>query len=396
VIRLAGSRPVRIGLLVVTIAVAGLQLAVAGNRLLEFEWTPLIKPASTDFGNYYVYAQVGLHHGWNSLYDLDVQRQEWLRQGGDAALPLYPMIYPPPLAWVVAPFALLPMNAAVAAWAGLILALYVLTWKLAVPGDRLTRLTLLAASFCLWPVVYGLALLQAMLVMVAVVTVAWWLLGRRQEVLAGLVLVLLVVKPQVAFLVPAALLAAGRWRAVTTWAVAVAGVAALAAFSLGPVGVHAYAARLARASVMAPEYTIFPGPTLASWLGNGLVSRGVALLLVAVMIRAAWRHRQGRPDIPVAAGLVASILLTPYIHLPDLTVLMVAGWILLNADPPVWQRGIMLGAFLLVLPFSFFFNFGTLQAVLVLLLFLTEIAWLISMALAPPRPVIAQPAAIAA
>jgi hypothetical protein len=380
VIRFAGTRPFRLGLLVVTLAIAGLQLAVAGNRLLDLGWTPLAKPASTDFGNYYVYAQVGLHHGWNSLYDLGVQRQEWLRQGGDAALPLYPMIYPPPLAWVVAPIALLPMNAAVAAWAGVILALYILTWKLAVPGDRLTRLILLAASFCLWPVVYGLALLQAMVVMVAVVTVAWWLLGRRLEVLAGLVLVLLVVKPQVAFLVPVALLAAGRWRAVATWAIGVAAVVVLALFSLGPAGIQAYAGRLARASSMASEYTVFPGPTLASWLGSGLVSRAVALLVVAVMIRAAWRHRSVRPDVPVAAGLVASILVTPYIHLPDLTVLLVAGWILLRGNPPAWLGGLLLGAFLLVLPFSFFFNFGTLQAVLVLALFLTEVAWLVGTA----------------
>jgi len=400
-LRVAGSRPFRLGLLAITLGVAGLQLSVAGNRLLDFGWTPLAKPASTDFGNYYVYAQVGLHHGWNSLYDLGVQRQEWLRAGGEAALPLYPMIYPPPLAWVVAPFALLPMNAAVAAWAGLILALYILMWKLAVPGDRLTRLTLLAASFCLWPVVYGLALLQAMVVVVAVVTVAWRLLGRRQEVLAGLILVLLVVKPQVAFLVPAALLAGGRWRAVAAWAMGVAGVVALALLSLGPAGVQAYETRLARASAMASEYTVFPGPTIGSWLGSGLVSRAVALLLVAVMLRAAWRHRQARPDIPVAAGLVASILVTPYIHLPDLTVLMVAGWIFLRANPPSWLRGLLLAGYLLVLPFSFWFNFGTLQAVLVLGLFLTEVAWLVGMAawrpaafgMATPQPLGAEAAA---
>lgn len=386
----------RVGLLGLALVIAGLQLVVGVHHLVHLGWTPLTKPASTDFGNYYVYAQVGLHHGWNNLYDLGVQRQEWLRQGGAAALPFYPMIYPPPLAWVVAPFALLPMNAAVAAWGALVLALYILTWQLAAPGDRLTRWTLLAASFCLWPVLYGLALLQPMIVMVAVVTVAWWLLGRRRDVAAGLVLVLLVVKPQVAFMVPLALLAAGRWRALAVWAMGVAAVAVLAIISLGPAGVQAYQARLGQAAAMASEFTPFPGPTLASWLGNGAVSRGVALLLVVVTLRAAWRHRQGRPDIPVAAGLVASILLTPYIHQPDLTVLVVAGWILLWANPPVWQRWLLLAAYLLSLPFSFWVGFGTLQAVLAAVLFLLEIAWLIGMALVPARPATPQPAALAA
>lgn len=390
------SIPFRLALLAMSLVAAGLQLAVAGNRLLELGWTPLARPGMTDFGNYYVYATVGLHHGWNSLYDLAVQRQEWLRLGGEAVMPLYPMIYPPPLAWLVAPFALLPLPVAVGVWGLGIIALYILTWKLAAPGDRLTRLTLLVVSFCLWPVVYGLALLQAMVVMVAVVTVAWWLLGRRQDVLAGLVLVLLVVKPQVAFLVPLALLAAGRWRAVAAWAAGVATVIVLAIVSLGPAGIQAYGARLARAAEMASEYTVFPGPTLTSWLGTGPVSRAIALLLIAMMIRAAWHYRHRRADIPVAAGLVASILVTPYIHLPDLTVLMVAGWIFLRANPATWQRWLLLAALLVVLPLSFFLNFGTLQAVLVSLLFLTEVAWLLTMAIVRPRADVPEPAALAA
>jgi hypothetical protein len=62
-------------------------------------------------------------------------------------------------------------------------------------------------------------------------------------VAAGLLLVLMVIKPQVAFFVPFALLAAGYWRIFTVWAAGVALVVIIAILSLGPDGVHAYVAR---------------------------------------------------------------------------------------------------------------------------------------------------------
>src|SRR6266849_10841021 len=77
----------------------------------------LHRPGYTDFGDYYLYASMGLHHGWNTLYHLAVEQQEWQALGGMAVLPFYPMIYPPPLAWLIAPFALLPLRLAFAIWA---------------------------------------------------------------------------------------------------------------------------------------------------------------------------------------------------------------------------------------------------------------------------------------
>src|ERR1700745_749312 len=62
----------------------------------------LAHPGFSDFASYYIYARVGLHQGWNHLYDLAAQRQEWFRLGGPDAIPWFAMLYPPPLAWLVA------------------------------------------------------------------------------------------------------------------------------------------------------------------------------------------------------------------------------------------------------------------------------------------------------
>src|SRR5438128_4078533 len=42
-----------------------------------------------DFAAYYIFARVGLHHGWGSLYDYSSMRQEWLALGS-------PLLYRPP------------------------------------------------------------------------------------------------------------------------------------------------------------------------------------------------------------------------------------------------------------------------------------------------------------
>src|SRR6202011_218023 len=104
------------------------------------------RPGFADFGNYYVYAQVGLHHGWNHLYDLVAQRHEWLRLGGPDVIPWFPIIYPPPLAWLVVPFTVLPLPVAFGCWTALLLGLILLTCRLVAPGPtRTSRWMVLAA-----------------------------------------------------------------------------------------------------------------------------------------------------------------------------------------------------------------------------------------------------------
>jgi hypothetical protein len=308
------------------------------------------RPGYTDFGGYYLDASVGLHHGWSMLYNLAVEQQEWQALGGPAVLPLYPMIYPPPLAWLATPFALVPFRVGFAIWATLILALFLWIWTVTALGSRLTRWTYLAAAIGVFPVAFGLLMGQILIVSLGAVIAAWWFLGRRQELLAGLVLILIIVKPQVAFLVPIALLVTGYWRTVGVWAAGTALVAGLAILSIGPDGVRAYLSRLHDASNASPEYLVLTTMTVSGLLGRGLAGLLGQVVVSALTLVAAYRQRRHGPVAPVVAGLVGSLLVTPYVHMPDLTVLFAAAWLYLRLNPPRFPRMVLVVGYVAMLP----------------------------------------------
>ncbi|TMD16391.1 MAG: DUF2029 domain-containing protein, partial [Chloroflexi bacterium] len=129
---------------------------------------------------------------------------------------------------MVVPFTLWPYPVAFAAWSLLLLSLLLLTWRLlAGAAPRLWRWSALAATLALFPVLFALVLGQVLILELAAVAGAWWMLSRGRQVAAGLLLTAIVFKPQVAFLVPLTLLVAGRRRAVAAWAAGSAAVASL-------------------------------------------------------------------------------------------------------------------------------------------------------------------------
>lgn len=358
-----------------------LSLAPAAVQLLR--WGLFLHlPGYTDFGDYYLYAQMGLHQGWSTLYDVAIEQREWQALGGVTVLPMFPMIYPPPLAWLTAPFALLPFRLAFSIWAALILALFLWMWTVTAPGSRLTRWTHLAAALGVFPVAFGLMLGQVLIVVLAAVVGAWWLLGRKQELAAGLLLIVMVVKPQVAFLVPVALLATGYWRAVGAWAVGTALVVGLALVSLGPDGVRFYAARLHAASLGAPEFLVNASMTVPGLLGRGMAGWLGQAVMASLSVVAAWRRRQQGPTAAVVAGLIGSLLVTPYLHLEDLTVLVVAAWLYLRMDPPRMGRVLLVVGYTAMLPSVLFLALEGLEPAVVVL----EAVWLLLIAWPLERP----------
>jgi len=175
---------------------------------------------------------------------------------------------------------------------------------------------------------------EVSLVIVAAVAAAWWLVDRGRPWTAGLVLAVVSLKPQIAFLVPLALLAAGHWRVFLSW---LGATGVIAGVSLLAVGTQAI--RDVRHSLSLAAGT--PGPIQVSLLHQlpwPLLSAAavvaVAGLFVIVVISAAG----GRPALPMAAGLLASALLSPYLNFYDLAGLVLAGWLVLRTNPPMWQR----------------------------------------------------------
>ncbi len=63
--------------------------------------------------------------------------------------------------------------------------------------------------------------------------------------------------------------------------------------------------------------------------------------MVAVALLAAGRHRGQGPELPIAAGIVGSLLATPYLGFQDFVMLIVAGWLILRAGASRWQVVLM-------------------------------------------------------
>jgi len=295
-----------------------------------------------DFRLVYGAALDGWRYGYGHLYDLAAQKQ--VIEGLAPGTYWSPYLNPPPLAWLGTPFLALPFDLAILVWTVLLVGAALLAWRLVAPGDRLSRLAHLALFLGLFPTAFGLMVGQPVALVAAAVAVAWWMAARGRPGLAGLALSCIALKPQLALLVPLCLLVAGHWRVVVVWSVATAVMVAVALVLLGGDGLQRYRDALALASQWEPtrRYAI-AGP-----LGLGPQVYLVELIVVAIAIVAAWRQR-GRPvGLPIATGIVASLLFTPYVGFQDFAMLVVAAWMVVRSGATAFQVALMVVGYALL------------------------------------------------
>jgi hypothetical protein len=185
---------------------------------------------------------------------------------------------------------------------------------------------------------------QPVALVAAAVAVAWWLADRKRPVLAGLALSLTAIKPQLALLVPLCLLVAGHGRIFVAWLAATAVMVAVALVLLGPEGLQRYRDALAFAAQWEPtrRYAI-AGP-----LGLGPQLYGVQGVVVTVAVVAAWRQRHMGPARPIATGILASLLFTPYVGFQDFAMLVLAGWLLIRSGATSVQVALMVVGYALL------------------------------------------------
>lgn len=367
------DRPVVAFIVMAGLAINQLRLTIgaAGKFVLAH-------PGFSDFASYYIYARVGLHQGWSHLYDLAAQEQEWFRLGGPDAIPWFAMLYPPPLAWLVTPFALLPLPVAFGCWTVLLMGLTLVAWRLVAPrSSRLARWTALAAVLAVFPVVYGIILGQVVIVELAALAGVWWFLSRGREIPAGILLVALVFKPHLASLVPIALLLIGRWRAVVAGGVSVALIAVVAIATTGIDGLRAYADRLSDPAAVAQQFGADQF-TLVAVLGGGAVTIAASGLLVALTLVTVYRNRAGGVAMALAGALTGSMLIAPYLHWQDLATLLLAGGIALHARLDRWVQGSLVAGYAVLVGM---FYWGT--AILGPLLLAIEVVVLIALVARP-------------
>ncbi len=284
-----------------------------------------------DFTFYYAAARIGLVHGWPKIYDLGLQQAELDAIGsGIKIAQLARYISPPPVAWSALPLIALPFPVAYWIWSGLLLAALALTWRLAAPGHGPARLIHLAAAIGWLPVIYALQLGQPALFVALGVAACYALMVGNRPFWAGFALVALALKPQLAFLVPVALLLSGRTRAFWGSALSLGLVALISAIALGPGGISAYEARISFAAGVPVNQEL----TIAPLIGNLSVTRAIQVVVAGWSLALAYRLRRRGPEWVLIPALVGGQLASPYLHLDDLTMLGLAGWLFLRTGPP--------------------------------------------------------------
>jgi hypothetical protein len=297
-----------------------------------------------DFRLAYAAATVGIRDGYGRLYDLAAQKSaiEGLGPGFNPQ----PFISPPPLAWLVTPLLVLPFSVALVVWTLLLLAALAWTWYLLAPPGRFAKAAHLFLMVGVFPVAFGVMVGQPGAFVAAAVATSWWLIRHDHPVWAGLALSLVVLKPQLALLVPVCLLISGHVRTFGAWVVASLVIGLVAVAMLGPDGVMRY--RDVLAQTQSPEWDITRRYSISGPLGLGPVLTVVQILVLIVTVLTAWRHRHRGAEIPMAAGIMGSLLFTPYLGFQDFLMLVVAGWLVLRTKPTPLQVGLLLVGYVLL------------------------------------------------
>jgi hypothetical protein len=304
-----------------------------------------------DFHTYLAAAQVGMQRGWSHVYDqsLVAIQQEQLSH----SLVVQPFLSPPTVAFVTAPFVLLPYNVAYAAWAALLLVAYsgALAWSGVSAGW--SKWIAVLGALSPWWVMHAVNVGQVVLLEAAGCVVAWRLMRGRRDALAGLVLVVVLFKPNDAILVPFALLFAARFRVFAAWAGAAAGVGLLVLLTVGAGGIGQYFAQLLGPLPHGADYL-----TLHGALGvTGSTAVVLRILIVAGVLAGAHRMRTS-PGVVIPLGLVGSLLISPYLHASDLVMLAAAGFIAWEEKSSLAWRAPIAATWIAASPFLFDLGFG--------------------------------------
>ena len=307
-----------------------------------------------DFLNYWSGSRLFLSGHLSTLYD-PAAYSTYLRLAWGQGFGALSFSYPPTLLLFISWLGLLPYGVALALWsvlgAGLLIAA---GWPYTKRPSILIALALApAVLICLDDGQNGL-------ITGAVLVAALRLIDRR-PVLAGVLIGLLTVKPQLGVLLPIVLFCAGRWKTIGAATATAIGLAVLSVLIVGVEPWRLYLEKtlpyqgvLYRGDGMWRAMT--PSPAIAvvvaggawslAWLVQGLVSLSmVALTAVLFLGRPGGRREIDAVDRIVL--IAATFLATPYgfnYDMPALALcLLIAGAVRpgLDASPP-WRWGVAL------------------------------------------------------
>ena len=332
------------------------RVKIGGNRIvlaLAFGFVALAlvldlairhDPISVDFHTYLAAAQVGLRDGWAHLYDqglVAIQQQAISPRdaGWRPAQISQPFLSPPTVAFLTAPLAGLPLNIAYVVWAVFIFAAFAVALAWAGVSRGWARWIAVIGALTPWFVMHAVNVGQVVPLVAAGTVVAWRLLRDRRDVLAGLALLTILLKPNTAVLVPFALLFAWRLKAFAAWLAGAVAVMLAAVLTMGVDGVSAYLTQLQQPLPSGADNLTLHGALAAT----GTFALFLRLLIVGAVFAAAYRFR-GSPGLVVPMAIVGSLIVSPYLHGSDLCLLAGAAWMVWEERPALsWRVPLALG-----------------------------------------------------
>ena len=301
-------------------------------------------PISVDFHTYLAAAQVGLRDGWNQIYDqglVAVQQQAIAPQdaGWMPAQISQPFLSPPTVAFLTAPLAGLPLGIAYAIWAVFTFGAFALALAWAGVSRGWARWIAVIGALTPWFVMHAVNVGQVVPLVAAGTVVAWRLLRDRRDVLAGLALLTVLLKPNTAVLVPFALLFAWRLRAFAAWLLGALAVMVAVMLILGVDGVSAYLSQLQQPLPTGADNLTLHGALDAT----GTSAMVLRVLIVGAVFAAAYRLR-ATPGLVVPMAIVGSLIVAPYLHGSDLCLLAAAAWMVWEERPALnWRVPLAIG-----------------------------------------------------
>jgi hypothetical protein len=276
------------------------------------------RPLGTDFASFYAAGSLVRDGLAAAAYD---QAAHFAREQAifGAATQYYAFQYPPVFLLVGAALAALPYLPALALWQAATLVLYLLAMR-AILGPLATdRLWLLLALA--FPAVFiNLGHGQNGFLTVALFGGALALLDRRPLV-AGILIGLMIYKPQFGLMIPLVLVATGRWRAILA---AAATVIALLLATYAAFGADVWPAFLTSMTftrvvlLEQGDVGFFKMQSVFAWVrlwGGGVtlayVIQGIVTLAVATALIWFWRSAARYP-LKASALLIGTLLATPF------------------------------------------------------------------------------------
>jgi hypothetical protein len=228
-----------------------------------------------------------------------------------------PFLNPPIAALLVVPLAVLPQVVGFALFAAASIAAIAISYRVLTRSLGSPRLPTVLALLAI-PGALGLALGQWAALLTLVVVLALRLL-RGQPLFSGLLLSLLLIKPQYVWLVPVMLAVTGRWRVLAGLA---AGTALLVLWSLAIVGPTEFAEWLSTGlTAGSDQLTMTFGLPGVLAMPFGAPAAYAALTVAAVAVAAGalrWRERLvDQPELALAVFVCLSLLFAPHVLVQD-------------------------------------------------------------------------------